>query len=658
MTGTRPAVPWRTVACGSDTGASLRTQLPDDLLQIDHDVELVDAPAGRDVTVTVRVTARAEVSGVVILDIDLGRPFGVAVYDEGVVQRFGDAHRWVAPDAALLTSYAMSAHDSRVVQLDEAASSVTISRWSPRSFTLSVVVAGAIVDRSRRVSEGFWDPVERVRPTSLQPGETREVVLRILDASEPAPRLFEDAVDYSDPRDLRAHRLALWASEVPCLGSLEHRGSTYPTSYAPERAYGTLHTFFDPDAWSASTALAFSGVPFLQREARMIVERSVGGIRPDGLVPHHFDGEEPLYLAISGSPQPGPNMFLIEAAIEIACATGDLEWFTNIWTGGLRRAAEWLLQQRDSDTGLLRVTGALWADTFRRAGITLDTNAMALRTFRRAAGAARIAGDDISDRLATAADAVKAGFGALWAVSDDHFVTSIAPDGTVLDDHVDTENYLAIATGGATAEQAGRIVELFDNHPLTHPGGRGTYVSLRPYTAADCYGGNVGDSDIAMGRLWWADLLARRAMGDAAAFRALFEPVRGDLLDRVWLRERYAEDGSLVRPDGYHEYPDLADNLLREGMCGLDLDLTSVAITPMRDEPFHARWGTIAISHSPERVSLSLADDLTRSVRVAGLVPGARYTLIGAESRELEANRDGVATFSMSRSFVVERSDC
>lgn len=657
MSGIDRTVPLHTVTCGAETGVSLRTPLTDDILRIDHAVKLEEAEAGQDLDVTVTITALAAVSGVVVVDIDLGRPFGVAMYDEGVVQRYGDADRWVAPRAALLTAYAMSARDSRVVHLDDASSSAVVCRWTPETFTLSVIVAGTIGDHARTVSDGAWDPAEHVRPVAMEPGETRDVVIRILDANDPAPRLFENAVDYSDPRDLRAHRLALWASEVPSLGSLEHQGSAYPTSFAPERAYGTLHTFFDPDAWSASTALAFSGIPFLQQQARMIVERSVDGIRPDGLVPHHFDGEEPLYLAISGSPQPGPNMFLIEAAIEIACATGDVEWFQDAWARGLRRAAEWLLRQRNPETGLLSVTGALWADTFRRAGITLDTNAMALRTFRRAAGAARTAGDDIGDRLEAAADAVKTGFGALWAASDDHFVTSIAADGTMLDDHVDTENYLAIATGAATPEQARRIVDLFDDHPLTHPGGRGTYVSLRPYTAADCYGGNVGDSDIAMGRLWWADLLARRAMGDAAAFRSLFETVRGDLLDRVWMRERYAEDGRLVRPDGYHEYPDLTDNLLREGLCGLDLDLTSVSITPMRGGPFHARWGTIELSHSPERVLLLLADDLPRSVRVAGLAPGARYALVGAESRELDANGEGIATFTMSRSFVMERTE-
>ncbi|NJC24454.1 hypothetical protein BJ994_003530 [Arthrobacter pigmenti] len=518
----------------------------------------------------------------------------------------------------------MSTSDgSTAITIENINTSDVVYQWGDGGFAVGVLLMGRLHGISGQVVDGVQNLETTIDTVEMQAGTVATLVLRVACSQSAAPRLFEDAVGLPDERDLLAHRLALWGSEVPCLGSPDLPDATYPTVNAPTREYGTLHTFFDPDAWSAAVALAYSGIDILQRRARNIVERAIDNIRPDGLIPHHFDGSWPEYVAISGSPQPGPNLFVIEAATDIACATGDLAWLRQMWGKGIRSAAIWLLTQLDETRGLLNVVGALWVDVFRRSGFTLDTNAMAVRTFSRAAEVARVLADPLADRLEGAANSIRENIGALWA--KDHFVTSRSPDWSQVDDHEDAENYLAIATGAASPEQGSRIVDHFDSALRMHPEGRGTLVSLRRYESEDCYLGNVGDSDIAMARLWWADLLARRAMGDTESFRQLFTPVRDDLVDNVWMRERYSSTGVPVRADGYHEYPDLIDFLLREGVYGLSIDMASVRIRPMRPGPFDVHWGKIRLVHSEQRVYLSLADELERSVVVYGLKANACY---------------------------------
>ena len=111
-----------------------------------------------------------------------------------------------------------------------------------------------------------------------------------------------------------------------CLGSYELPGSAYPTLATPGRAYGEGNSFFDPDAFQVIRALLYSGDHYLQQEARRVIERSGAAILPSGQIPHHFDGAQPTYVAISGATQTGPNIFWISSALDYAAATGDTAW--------------------------------------------------------------------------------------------------------------------------------------------------------------------------------------------------------------------------------------------------------------------------------------------------------------------------------------------
>ena len=593
---------------------------------------------GEAVQVTATLRTTREVSLFAGARFRTRHAFGVGMFGGAVVQRAGDIQGWASSATALTRFYTMD-RDLGSVVISPAEPTPAICAWQPDEGSAVTLIAAGTVDPEQL--EGFvpgaWTTA--TERTLWPAGSSLRIVVQVDAGGSPAPVIDPEAVALPSDRDTLTHSLALWGSQVPSLGTLEVRGSAHPTVNLPRREYGWLHTFFDPDAWSVVASLSFSGIDELYAQARDVLERSLGRITADGLVPHHFDGEEPVFVAISGSPQPGPNIFLVEAAIDHACARGDFGWLASAWRRGLRAACAWLLARADRETGLLDVEGALWVDVFRRRGLTLDTNAMVVRTFSRAAELARFVNDDLAEPLRTASDSVRAGLQLLW--SQDHFVTSRDPATGEIDDHLDAENYLAIAVGATSAEQARLILDRFDTSPLTHPGGRGTWVSLRRYDGADCHLHNTGDSDIAMARLWWADLHARRRLGDRARFVELFEAVRSDLLDQVWMRERYAAGGHPTRAHGYHEYPGILDLMLREGLCGISLDVLSAEIAPMREAPFSARFGEVGLDHAPDRVALRLPGDAPRRITVRGLIPGSRYRW---ESGVADADQHGVVT--------------
>lgn len=131
----------------------------------------------------------------------------------------------------------------------------------------------------------------------------------------------------------------------------------------------------------------------------------------------------------------------------------------------------------------------------------------------------------------------------------------------------------------------------------------------------------------------------RQRIGDRERFVELFEAVRGDLLRLIWLRERYDAAGELTRAPGYHEYPDITDMVLREGIYGVTLDPLALTVNPMTREPFAVRFGRVRVVHSPEHVHLRAPGDHVRAGTVHGLTPCATYAAPGAAAVADEAMR-------------------
>ncbi|HEV2455041.1 MAG TPA: hypothetical protein VGY98_12320, partial [Verrucomicrobiae bacterium] len=421
-----------------------------------------------------------------------------------------------------------------------------------------------------------WQSVPTVTPDS---GKKIETTLEIALNNYSFPDYAVAAGTPMPLRDLRTFYTAIYGSAAGVLGSFTHDGSAYPTLGTPKYPYGNLFTFFDPDSWSTVNALSFSGDPYLQDQARRIVELA-GNHLNHGQIPHHFIEGAPTYIAISKATQTGPNMFWVLAAIDYADATGDESWLRGHYSQ-LNAATDWVLDCYDPNRKLVKAGGPLFIDVFIRRGYTLDSNAMLLHLLPEMSAVAAFCGHDgDAARYGQLAVAIKEGLNAgLWDGSD-HYITQRNEDWSERD-MVDYDgNYAAVAFGAAETGQAAAILRRLDGGPHTHPGNRGTWVSEKYYGPQDCFGGNTGDSATAMARIWWLDLAARRATGDVTNFYKYFRPIQDDLLRHTWLTERYNAEGKLIRAPYYHEYPEITAMILREMVYGIDIKMDRIQINP------------------------------------------------------------------------------
>lgn len=455
---------------------------------------------------------------------------------------------------------------------------------------------------------------------------TTESLIRLSVNDAAFPDFARGSSAFSNPLDERTHLIALWANQVGTLDGVDVPGSVFPTLKLPERCYWTLNTFFDPDTWSVLNCLSFSGDEYLVAEARKVIERVRAHITTDGRVPHHFDGHEPKYVAISGATQPGPNIFYCLAVLDHVAATGDHDYLRGVWADTLVPLLNALLSTFDPERNLLRSAGPLWIDVFRREGYTLDTNAMTVYLLRRMCDAAELLGDmDSAVRWSEISQRISAAIEGFWR--DDHYATVLPGAGGDLD-MLDSDDVLAVLAGIADDVRARTVFDRLDRTGM-HPGGRGTWVSARLYGADLCYEGNIGDSSCAFARIWWAEMRARRDRGDRDGFTRMFETVRNDLLANTWMGERYDATGAMTRADGYHEYPGVLDILLREGIYGIVVDVATVDLRPMRTGDLAYRVGGIAVERAGDDWTVLVPGAGNRTFRFHDLTPGDRYLWLG-----------------------------
>ena len=464
----------------------------------------------------------------------------------------------------------------------------------------------------------------------------------------PAGGLVEARANLPE-HDLRAMYTAIYGTAAGVLGSYELPGSAYPTLATPGRWYGDGNSFFDPDAWQVIRALLYSGDRYLQRQARQVIERSGEAITDSGQIPHHFNGPEPTYVAISGATQTGPNIFWISSALDYASATGDYGWLREQMPR-IEHALAFITDRYDPEVQLISAPGPLWIDVFIRENFASDTNAFMVGLLRRMADAEALLGDAAlaADRRGLADDIAGGMHSRLW--SGDHYVTQLNPDGTTRDLVDYDSNLLAVAFGVAPPERAQQILARVDAGPCTH--GRATWVSEQFYGPGDTYNGNTGDSATAMGRIGWADAHARRRVGDGATYRdVILDPLRADLLERTWLTERYDCAGNAIRAPYYHEYPEVVAMLLREVTYGIDLGLGTVTIDPLERQVFRYHVGDVNIDYSAAAVDITVPGNGERAYDVHGLTPDAAYMVVAtgsgaARPQKHRADGQGVLRFT------------
>ena len=486
-----------------------------------------------------------------------------------------------------------------------------------------------------RVSSRMHDQWMKASSSTAAPAlgqSNAEIGFTLFGNDLPFPAHREDTrmAGMSDPRarELSSYFTAVYGSAAGVLGSYSEPGSAYPTLSHPDRGYGDMFDFFDPDTWEIVNTLAYSGDPLLQTEARRVIERSESAQLGDGQIPHHFERGTPTYLSIAQSSQTGPNVFWTLAASEYAAATGDENWLRAHYTH-LRRATDWLLSRYDPRQELLSANGPLFIDVFRRGGFTLDTNTIALYLLERMSEIAAFCNDpETEKRYIAMRESIRAGIvHGLWN-GHDHFVTERHPDGTTRD-FVDYDGNLAALAFAVLPDgpDARALLKRLDSGPHTHPGGYGTWVSERRYEKPDCNLENDGDSDVTMGRIWWLDMAARVQLGDRATFAALLEKIENYELSNVWMPERFDAQGLPAHHDYFHEYPEFLAMVLREMRYGVHVGMREVTVHPFDVQRFSLPLGTLRVDYSPAQVSLLIPGSSERNFTISGLIPERQYML-------------------------------
>ena len=574
----------------------------------------------------------------------LAQWFMIGFFDRGVVQYIAGQNQQFVSHDRLRIFYTMDRQNGSVaVEPDRATDLAETALVSGEGASASGLELRAEQSRS---PVDVWTPSHDLQP-SHPSGEAFQSTIAFTiyanDLAFPANHSgnFIDGDDRAR-RDSIAYFTAVYGSAAGVLGSYAESGSAYPTLAFPDRPYGDAFDFFDPDAWSTVTALSYSGDRLLQKEARRILERSEGKLRPDGQVPHHFEAGEATYVSIAKSSQTGPNIFWVIAASEYAAATGDEAWLRAQYPH-LRLATDWVLAKYDPSRKLLHADGPLFIDVFRRDGYTLDTNVAAIYLLNRMTEVAEFCGDNQGARRyrAIRQELIAGIRKELW--SEDHFITQRNPDGSSRDKVDYDGNFAALAFGITGTDDAQKLLHRLDEGPHTHPGGRGTWVSESRYEKEDCYGGNDGDSDTAMARIWWLDMAARVRLGDRSAFDALLDAMESDLIRDVWMPERYDEDGMPAHNGYYHEYPDIVSMVLREMRYGVHVGMREVTIAPFGSSNFAIRLGALRVKYSTDRLSISVPGSSVRNFTIRGLRPLHQYLLY--DDKKLSTDAEGTLHF-------------
>jgi len=212
----------------------------------------------------------------------------------------------------------------------------------------------------------------------------------------------------------------------------------------------------------------------------------------------------------------------------------------------------------------------------------------------------------------------------LWNV--DHYITQINPDKTTRD-FVDYDSQvMAVAFGVCPPDKISTFLKRVDSGPCTHA--RATYVSEKYYGPNDCYVQNTGDSAVTMGRIGWADGLARKVIGDANTFNSLVQPLQNDLNKNTWMYERYQCNGQPTHNAFYIEYPAVVAMFLRYMRYGINIGLTSLTIDPLGVTSYTYKLGDVYVVYSSDSIIIQIKPNGPNMVQIYQVHKNTQYSVV------------------------------
>jgi hypothetical protein len=436
---------------------------------------------------------------------------------------------------------------------------------------------------------------------------------------------------------IRSIFTGVYASPAGAIYSYQIPNVIAPTLMVPDRskAYGDLYNFYDPDSWLSISTLSYSGDAYLQDQSRKLLETSLKFMLPTGQIPHHFFANEttplqPIYVAISGATQTGPNCFWILAALQYVKATGDEEWLRQTMPS-IEKALDFLTTMYNDKYQMIIAPGPLFIDVFIRSNFTSDTNAMMVNILREVAQAQIYLGStDKAQKNVELAEKIAEGINKyLW--NEDHYITQMNPDGTIRDFVDYDSNFLAVAFNIPSADRAQSILKRASKGTCLHgsPNAyRPTYVSEKFYSSPNCYLNNTGDSKVTMGRIGWAEAHARAVLNDAdGILQYIVDPMIQEVIKHTWLYERYDCSSQPVHNPYYIEYPEMVVMLLRELVYGINIGLNTLVVNPIEKE-FEYRIGDVHVRYSRDNVLINAPGaGRSKAIRIHNLEPNRVYSV-------------------------------
>eukprot|EP00043_Microstomoeca_roanoka_P000963 m.30236 g.30236 ORF g.30236 m.30236 type:complete len:789 (+) comp10587_c0_seq1:120-2486(+) len=573
-----------------------------------------------------------------------------AMFSRGVVQMRQLPLAYFAATDYADRIYGLGGGSSYDLDLSTVRQPLILTTMTPNAATgVQMILAGKWTSATD-VWEGSWLNCSATNIAANSAWNTSFVVT-VTDRNFPAGQLVVSN-DNLPEQDLEAYLTGAYGSSPGCL-------CTYPnevvqgkqvaqiatTIARPDRGYANTYNYFDPDNFISLSSILYSGDPYLQEQARLVIERSGAFLKPNGQLPHHFEYDQPTYVALSGATQTGPNTFWVKTALQYARVTGNITWLES-YMPTLRSAANFCFNLIDTQRKLLDAPGSLMIDVFIREHFTSDSNAMVVGFLREFAEAEQIVGNITGAQLLLQlADDVSAAVDAnLWAAtgkglgSNDHYITQLNPDNTTRDFVDYDSNLIAVAHGIPDADRATKVLARIDQGRCAAARGGGPqFVSEVYYGPDDTVNGNIGDSYTAMGRIAWFDAHARKRVGDLATFdNHLLEPLLQELIRVTWMHERYtcAGDEMTNRTDAYFEYPATVVMLLREIRYGINIGLTNMTINPFGVTNFTFGVGNVYVHHSPTDVEVSIPGTSTKLYVISGLRPSTAFQLSAQQNQQ------------------------
>lgn len=271
--------------------------------------------------------------------------------------------------------------------------------------------------------------------------------------------------------------------------------------------------------------------------------------------------------------------------------TGDHAWLA-VQQDAIHRAANHLASLVTED-GLVHGAG-YYIERPTRIEFDGVAQCHAVDAFRRVAALDDVLGDcAAAQRHRALAGRIAAQFRARFWVGR-QFAEYIHPERGVIAVHGLTDvDWAALATDVATAGQRDILWPQLKDERRFYYGGMPTGIATRPDTYEAWEFAYPDRHDLAaMGRVWYLECWARRAMGDgeglAASLRAVAEAGRKN--GYSW-RERYHPDGkggcAAAGPEGYCEYPANLIRVVQRFLLGVELGLDeTVELAPVAPRAF------------------------------------------------------------------------